>query len=57
MFSGEKFCKSVVQEGSVSSHLAEERVKFSSVKEQGVFASYFFFKVKQEKETEFIHIR
>lgn len=57
MFSGEKFCKSLVQEGSVSSHLAEERVKFSSVKEQGVFASYFFFKVKQEKETEFIHIR
>lgn len=57
MFSSEKFCKSVVQEGSVSSHLAAVRVKFSSIKDQGVFASYFFFKVKHEKETEFIRIR
>lgn len=58
MFSSEEFCKSVFQEGSVRSHLAAVRVKIYSVRDQGVFASYFFGGVvKHEKETEFIHIR
>lgn len=58
MFSSEKCCKSVFQEGSVRSHLAAVRVKIYSVRDQGVFASYFFGGgVKHEKETEFIHIR
>lgn len=42
MFSSEKCCKSVFQEGSVRSHLAAVRVKIYSVRDQGVFASYFF---------------